>query len=99
MSVSRVSEDSLPVLNYWFVDYTEHKCSFILLFKQMNLCRLQNDFTLFCVISRWLSCPAAEMVDGSRVLYFEQVEYVNIVLDVFNFARFLYLQDFQQITL
>lgn len=22
---------------------------------------------------RWLSCPAAEMVDGSKVLYFEQV--------------------------
>ncbi|KAG6418244.1 hypothetical protein SASPL_120445 [Salvia splendens] len=28
---------------------------------------------------RWLSCPAAEMVDGSRVLYFEQVEYVKIL--------------------
>lgn len=41
------------------------------------------------VISRWLSCPAAEMVDGSRVLYFEQVKYDKFILDMFIFASFL----------
>lgn len=39
-------------------------------------------FTFHIFMSRWLSCPAADMVDGSKVLYFEQV---NISISRFVF--------------
>ncbi|KAI7993662.1 hypothetical protein LOK49_LG11G00462 [Camellia lanceoleosa] len=34
--------------------------------------RLLDVRSSFCKAVRWLSCPAAEMVDGSKVLYYEQ---------------------------
>lgn len=50
-------------------------------------CCLKVYHFLFVLLPRWLSCPAAEMVDGSRVLYFEQVENSSNNLNVFTVSH------------